>query len=151
MLFYTHIAFALLIGIIFSEYLPIGNQILFLILIALFGLSLDIDDANSKIGKKLGVISKLLNFFFGHRDFFHSFLFIIPVYLILSIFTPNYVSLAFLLGTCSHLVMDALTPAGVAPFYPWKKRVASFIKSGSWIEKVLFGVIILVILYLVFQ
>ena len=150
MLFYTHIAFALLIGLFFTEYFPVGNVIVFYIVLILSSLLLDIDDANSKVGKKLGIISNVLNFFFGHRDFFHSFLFIIPLYIILEIFTSSGASVAFLLGTCSHLVMDALTPSGVAAFYPLKHRMSFKIKTGGWGEKVLFLIILLVIFYKIF-
>lgn len=147
MLYYTHIAFAILIGIFAKDYFPVGNIILFFSILIISSLLLDIDDAGSKIGKKLGIISQLIEFFFDHRDFFHSFLFIIPVYLVLSIFTPSDVSIAFLLGSSSHLVLDSMTPAGIAAFYPFKYKVNGKIKTGSIGEKVLFGVILLIIFY----
>ena len=71
MLFYTHLVFSILISLIISDYFPY-NKTIFILLIALFSLFLDIDEAKSKIGKKMKIISIPVNFIFGHRDFIHS-------------------------------------------------------------------------------
>ncbi len=146
MLFYTHLTFSILVGIFALDYLSVGNKILFFLLMALFGILPDMDKSNSKIGKKLGIISQLINFIFGHRTFFHSFLFILPVYLIFSVFS-EILAIPFLLGMASHLVLDALTPKGIVPFYPLKLRVKGWLKTGKLGEKMLFLLILVVVLF----
>ncbi|MCK5283195.1 MAG: metal-dependent hydrolase [Nanoarchaeota archaeon] len=141
MLFYTHLAFSFLIGLVILDFFPIKNKLLFFSLLALFTSLPDIDSSKSKIGKKLGFFSKMINFIFGHRLFFHSFLFIIPIYISLSFFSDDIFAIAFLLGTSSHLVLDALTPEGIVPFYPLKYRVKGIIKIGRILEKLLFVLI----------
>lgn len=145
MLFYTHLAFSIFVGIFALDYLPIEDKILFFSLLILFTAIPDIDQANSKIGKKLGIFSKIINSIFGHRKFFHSFLFIIPTYLLFSIFS-EITAISFLLATSSHLILDALTPEGITPFYPLKFRVKGMIKTGGLLEKVLFALFIALII-----
>lgn len=137
MLFYTHLAFSVLVGIFTIDYLSINNKLLFFSLLLIFTLVPDIDAAKSKIGKKLSFFSKIINFIFGHRNFFHSLLFIILIYLIFSFFS-DLVAISFLIAASSHLILDALTLRGIAPFYPMKFRVKGFIKTGKLLEKMLF-------------
>jgi membrane-bound metal-dependent hydrolase YbcI (DUF457 family) len=75
---------------------------------------------------------------------FHSYLFIVPVYLLISFFS-GVISLAFLLAACSHLILDALTPEGITPFYPLKYRIKGVIKTNSTLEKI-FIIFLLIVL-----
>ena len=137
MLFYTHVAFSILIGLFLIDNVFVSNKIVFFIFLVLFSSFPDIDKSNSKIGKKFGIFSKLINFFVGHRSFFHSLLFIFLGYALLSVFS-DLIAFAFLIGTASHLVLDSMTPAGVAVFYPIQYRFKGRIKTSSLAEKVLF-------------
>ena len=145
MLFYTHIVFSVLIGLFFVDYFSVSNKIIFFVFLVLFSSFPDIDKSNSKIGKRFSLFSKLINFVFGHRNFFHSLLFLITGYLVISVFS-DLVGLAFLVSVASHLVLDALTPSGVAAFYPLKYRVKGWIKTGSLVEKLIFLAIIVLII-----
>lgn len=144
MLFYTHLVFSFLIGLFLIDYISVSNKILYFVFLILFSSVPDIDKSNSKIGKKFGLFSKLIYFIFGHRKFFHSFLFIVAFYLILSIFS-NLISIVFLIATISHLILDALTPEGIVPFYPLSYRFKGVIRTGSFVEKIIFLVIIILI------
>jgi inner membrane protein len=146
MLAYTHIVFSVLLGIYFIDLFPIKNSILFIIFLIFFSILPDIDSRKSKLGKKLGFISTLINLIFGHRNIFHSLIFIIPLFSLLSLFSPT-IALAFLLATSSHLILDALTPQGIAPFYPLKYRIKGFIKTNSLLEKLLFFIFVLLIIF----
>jgi len=137
MMFYTHLVFSLLVGVVALDYFSV-NIIFFFASLLFFTAFVDIDEPNSKIGRKLGVISWLMKFIFGHRTFFHSLLLIVPGYLLLSLLPYPELSLGFLLGTSSHLVLDALTKEGVMPFYPLRFKIRGFVRTGGWIEKILF-------------
>ena len=144
MLFYTHLLFSVLIGLYLLPYSNF-NKLIFIALIAFFSFFLDIDKANSKIGKKLGIISILINFIFGHRKLIHSLLFILAGYLILSLFS-NLLAISFLIGTLTHLILDSLTKEGVRLLYPLKFHVKGFIKTGSIIETILTIIFLLLII-----
>ena len=132
MLYYTHILFAIFLGGFF------GNGLYYYLLLVFFSLIMDVDEKRSIFGRKV----KVLHYIFGHRKFFHSLLFIILGYLILSLFS-ELLGIAFLIATGSHLILDALTPMGVMPFYPLKFKINGWIKTGGFTEKVI--VVVLVI------
>ena len=44
----------------------------------------------------------------------------------------------FFVGYISHLVLDCFTKMGVKLFWPLGFRVRGFVRSGSWVEDVLF-------------
>ena len=145
MLFYTHLAFSALIGLFLLDYLPFSNKLIFFLFLLLFSSLPDIDRSNSKFGKKVGFLSKIINFFAGHRNFFHSLLFLVLFYLLISIFS-DMIAVAFLIAVSSHLVLDALTPMGVAFLFPLNYRVKGVLKTGSMAEKALFLIFITLII-----
>ncbi|MBU4501700.1 MAG: metal-dependent hydrolase [Nanoarchaeota archaeon] len=148
MFYYTHLAFSFLIGLFLLDYLPIENKFIFFLFVFLFSSFPDIDKANSKIGKKFGALSKIIGFIFGHREIFHSLLFMVFGYILLSVFS-GLIAIAFLIAVASHLVLDALTPKGIMPFYPLKYKVRGVIKTGGLLEKLIFvGLIVLFIVKL---
>jgi inner membrane protein len=143
MLFPTHLAFAALVGLLSMDIFPVQNKFLFFTLVLLGGVLPDIDKANSKLGKKLGPVSKGINVAFGHRGFFHSFMFLISGYLILLMLTSKVIAFAFFMGVLSHLAIDSITPMGVAFFYPLKKhRFSGPVPTGDFGEKVVFLLIL---------
>ena len=136
MMFRTHLAFGFLIGLFAIQLIHPINQILFLSLVLFGSLFPDIDHPNSKIGRHF----KPINFLFEHRGFFHSFLFLPLLSLIIYyIIKTNIYTLPILVGYSSHLISDALTKEGVMPLHPLSKfRVKGVIKTGHLFEHFFF-------------
>jgi len=149
MMYYTHLAFGFLVSLIALNFINIENTILFILTTIFFSIFPDIDETRSKIGRKYNLISKIINFFFGHRGFIHTIY--IPLILFFSFSFINYdVSIAILIGYFSHLFLDAITKAGIRPLYPIiNKRINGPFKTNSIIEKIIFISIISVNLYLI--
>ena len=148
-MYYTHLAFGFLVSLIALNFINIENTILFILTTIFFSIFPDIDETRSKIGRKYNLISKIINFFFGHRGFIHTIY--IPLILFFSFSFINYdVSIAILIGYFSHLFLDAITKAGIRPLYPIiNKRINGPFKTNSIIEKIIFISIISVNLYLI--
>ena len=72
MMYYTHLAFGLLVSLLSLELFNIQNKLIFILVVILFSIFPDIDERKSKIGRKNKTISAIINFIFGHRGFFHS-------------------------------------------------------------------------------
>ncbi|MEQ6354075.1 metal-dependent hydrolase [Lysinibacillus sp. M3] len=101
----------------------------------------DICHGGSKIGRKLPIISKIVNTMFGHRSFTHSLLFLFLVGMLLHTFIPyKAISLGILLGMASHILLDMGTKKGVKLFFPVSisVRLPITTKTGSKAEKVVF-------------
>ncbi|MBG9453114.1 membrane protein [Lysinibacillus sphaericus] len=101
----------------------------------------DICHGGSKIGRKLPIISKIVNTMFGHRSFTHSLLFLFLVGMLLHTFIPyETISLGILLGIASHILLDMATKKGVKLFFPVSisVRLPITTKTGSKAEKVVF-------------
>ena len=139
MLFWTH----LIVGIFMALLLyPIStSHITFIVVLIISSLLPDIDSPTSKIGRN--GVSKTFSAFFKHRGIVHSVFFIVLIYFILRSFWME-ASLPFLIGYSTHLVLDLLTPRGLKPFWPFKKRIKGFIRSGSLFE-VFFFIVFLIL------
>ena len=87
----------------------------------------DIDHPKSYLGRRLPLLSKIINHVFGHRTFTHSLLFCIIISASL-MQTDTSVGIGMFFGILSHILLDMLTPfsKGVALFYPIKKRIGIF-------------------------
>lgn len=105
----------------------------------------DIDIPGSKITKIRGLkwisrpLSILINKLGGHRGVFHTpILYVVLSILLMLLHVPMFLVQGFLLGTLSHILLDALNPAGVPLFWPLsKKRVhIGNIKTGSFGESI---------------
>jgi membrane-bound metal-dependent hydrolase YbcI (DUF457 family) len=136
MLFYTHLAFALLTALYFMP-----EQILLVLLGAMIP---DIDNMHSTINRKL-YFTRLFTYFFGHRGFCHTLWFGLVLFIIISYLMPKYAG-AVLLGFASHLVADSLTKYGVNYLHPIATfRINGFIETGKGGEKlVLIGIILMI-------
>ena len=147
MMYYTHLAFGFLVSLIFIDIFDISNKLLFILITIVFSIFPDIDERKSKIGKKYKFASRIINFLFGHRGFFHSIY--IPLILYAVFYSTNAeISIAILAGYFSHLFMDAITKHGIRPLYPIvNRKINGFIKTNSILEKIIFLIIILLILY----
>ncbi|MBW3022991.1 metal-dependent hydrolase [Candidatus Woesearchaeota archaeon] len=134
-MFKTHIVAGFLAGILLIPYLNPANQILFMALVLIGAILPDIDHPNSKLGKRVKVVSM----FFEHRGFFHSFLVLPVIALILYYFTKtNFYSVPLVIGYISHLLTDAVTKEGIMVFHPISKaRIRGFIATGGAFEYVL--------------
>jgi len=145
MMFKTHVAFGFLAGILTIDYLSPANQILFISLVMLGAILPDIDHPNSKIGSKF----KIIGFLFEHRGFFHSFLMIPLISVLIFYFTRSYTLIMPLgIGYGSHLISDAVTKEGIMPLHPLTKiRIRGFIRTGGALEYILFFLIIIFAAY----
>ncbi|MDO8480558.1 MAG: metal-dependent hydrolase [Nanoarchaeota archaeon] len=133
MRFYTHLLFGLLIGKWIASVL--GFNWTFFLWVSLFSLLPDIDEPHSYLGRRLPFLSRPFQFFFGHRQLFHSLLLIVPVFLLLTFFPM--VAVAFLCGTLSHLLLDGLTKEGIFPLYPLKWKLRGPFRTGGMVEHLL--------------
>ena len=149
MMYYTHLAFGLLVSLISINIFNIKNEILFILIILFFSIFPDIDYTKSRIGKENKLLSKIINIIFGHRGLFHTIY--IPLILFFIFYNiNNELGIAILLGYFSHLFMDAINKKGIRLFYPLiNKKINGFFKTGSFVEKILFFILIFVDLYII--
>lgn len=144
MMYYTHIAFGLLLSLLYMEYFPVENKTVFILIAILFSIFPDIDYPKSKIGRKQKTISFLLKFLFGHRGMIHSIWIPVLLFSVLLLFNINIiVGIAVLIGYLSHLFLDMLTNEGIRPFYPlYGRRIRGFIRTNSLFEIIIFLAIV---------
>ncbi len=150
-----------LIGSNHIQFSLILNKALFYFMVGFGALLPDIDNARSKMGRKLGWISRGIQHAVGHRTLFHSFLglvlgaalavgleqlmeylllsrgYTLPVHIITS---THMVIIAVLFGCSMHIAADALTKEGVPLFWP-KPEYYGFppnrywrFRTGTWTE-----------------
>ena len=146
-MYYTHFAFGLLTALLFLDFFNIQNKLLFVLIVMFFSITPDIHDTKSRIGKQNKIMSKIINFIFGHRGFFHS------IYIRLILFfvfynINNEIGIAILIGYFSHLFVDGLTKNGIRPFYPLiNRKINGFFRTNSLLEKIFFLIVVLLDLY----
>lgn len=140
MLFYTHLTFALLLGLYFMP-----EKVL---LVLLGSMIPDIDNTHSKINRKLR-FTRIFSYLFKHRGFCHSIWFGIGLFMFLSYFLPNY-SLPILFGYISHLIIDSLTKQGINYLYPVARfQIRGFIETGMGGEKLVLIFLIICIVSMI--
>ncbi len=141
MLFRTHLLVALFFAFLMLNF--IENKLLFLIFVFIGNIIVDIDHYKSWIGRRLLIISWLINKIFGHRGIFHSL--IVPGIVLILSYYFGYFNLGsgFFIGYLSHLLADCLTIEGVRMFWPLKFRIRGFLRTGGLIENVLFYVLVI--------
>ena len=143
MLFKTHLAFGLLVGLFVLQYISVPDKYIFLLLVVFASLIPDIDQPNSKISHKIPVIPKILSIFSKHRGIFHSVFIAVLFALFVSYFSRSY-GIALFLGYTSHLLIDGFTKQGVNLLHPISKlRISGPIETGKIWELVLLVVIII--------
>jgi inner membrane protein len=114
----------------------------------------DICHGGSKIGRKLSVLSKIINTLFGHRTFTHSLLFIVIIAWLLTSFIPSdAVKAGVLAGMVSHYVLDMATKNGIKLFFPLSMTVRFPLttRTGSKIENLVFSILSLLSFYYGYQ
>jgi len=124
----------------------VSYKIIFIVIALLTTYIPDIDLESSKLGRKK--IFRPLQFFVKHRGAFHSFTFLFLLTFLFLIFVPR-IALGFFIGYASHLFADSLTISGIAPLFPWKRKIFWKIRTGGKIEKILFFVLLIVNLLLI--
>jgi len=98
-----------------------GHPVAGLITGAAAGLVPDVDYPGSLIGKYVRPLAVYLEEKAGHREITHTLLFCIPAGFVLGLLAGVITGsltliLAGILGTISHLVLDAMTKTGIRPF-----------------------------------
>ncbi len=127
MMFRTHFAFGLLIGLLFLPH--VQHILIFLPVLLVSSLIPDIDTAQSFIGRRAWIF-RPMQWIVRHRSFIHSFTFCIAVTLLFVLYIPI-IALPFFLGFSTHLFADALTVEGIRPFWPSKTELAGKIRTGG--------------------
>ena len=148
MMFFTHLLFGIFASVLYFNFFnPNINFLIIVFTIILASIIPDIDNPVSKIGRKF----KFVGFIFKHRGFFHSFLAIIIFGYIMFKLTSKELAIAFCFGYASHLIADAMTKKGVKLFHPFsKKALKGFIKTGGFLEWIVFFILIILILIIYF-
>ena len=148
-MFRSHVAFSLIIGLLTFKFFNL-NPYIYISLIMFFGIFIDLDSSKSYIGKKLGILSQIINFIFGHRKIFHSIWFTLALS-IGAYFLINGYFIAVLIGSLSHLILDSLTREGIMPFYPIKYKINGVFKTNGFFELIFFICLIIINFVLLFN
>lgn len=127
----SHLTYGLLIGAAVSITMPntIPVKIGLIGVSAISALLPDVDLPTTKVGRKLWIVSNIINKLFGHRGFIHSPFFCIAIAFILKqkCIIP-YVWLAFAVGYGSHIFLDLFNGPGIPLLYPLSKKRYHFAK-----------------------
>ncbi len=146
MIFRTHIAFSLLIGLFSYFYGLVDNWILFFLFLFLGAGFPDIDHKKSKFGRNF--FSRILGFFSKHRKIFHSLFFGAALAYLFFLYDKD-AGLGFFLGFLSHILLDSFTEEGINFLYPFRKFVfKGIIKTGGRLEAVLFYLLAIIDVFL---
>ncbi|AOV08143.1 metal-dependent hydrolase [Sporosarcina ureilytica] len=114
----------------------------------------DICHSGSKLGRKLPLLSKIINTLFGHRTFTHSLLFLVLIASLMNAFFPNdVVKTGILVGMVSHYILDMATRNGIKLFFPLNLTVRFPVttRTGSKVEGIVFSILTLISFYYGFQ
>jgi inner membrane protein len=133
MMFFTHLAFGIFLGLLMIkfDFLDINNNFLFLIIMIASSTIPDLDIATSIISKKTRNATYAISYFFKHRGIIHSIF--VPIILFIITYTINKdIALAIIIGYSSHIILDSLTKTGTRPFVPITKyKIKGFLKTHS--------------------
>ncbi len=139
MMFKTHLAFGFLVSLIVMRLLNINEILLFLFVALFFSIFPDIDNNDSKIGRRHKIISRI----FRHRGILHTVFPILVLVMIAWYLNFNIIAIAIITGYGSHLFIDGFTKAGINFLYPVSKlRISGFILTGSFVELILFLILL---------
>jgi len=138
MLLRTHLAFGVLMIILFLNH--VNDKLIFIVMVLVATVIPDLDISSSSWGRHL--IFRPLQFFVKHRGIIHSFTFAVLASILLAVFWPV-ASLGFFVGFSIHLICDSFTKDGIQPFWPLKARSRGFIATGGRIEDSLFVFLVL--------
>ncbi|NPE26379.1 metal-dependent hydrolase [Methanococcoides sp. SA1] len=131
MLFRTHVLFGVISFFILDLVLEMPVYVLIGVLVG--SVFVDLDCLKSKVGRRFWFLS----FWFRHRGFLHSLIGALIFSSVVGLF-DLWIGFGFFVGYVSHLVLDCLTWMGVRLFWPFDFKVRGFVRSGDWVEDVLF-------------
>lgn len=143
MLFRTHVLFGVLVWFLLDGFIEMPLFVLFWVLLG--SVFVDLDSSSSKIARKLWGISWL----FKHRGVLHSLAGCFVLSLLIGVLNL-WMGFGFFAGYLSHLIMDCFTFAGLKLFWPFGFRIKGFVRSGSWVEDVLFVSLLVADIWLAF-
>jgi len=137
--------FSLAVWFLLSYYVAVPFWVLgFVLLSTVF---VDIDIKNSRFGNRW--YFRPLQWVTSHRGVLHSLVACVLISLIVGSFNL-WAGFGFFVGYVSHLFLDCFTLSGVRLFWPFGFKVKGFVKSGSWVEDVVFVLILILnVLYVV--
>lgn len=139
MRWHTHVAFGFLAGLIAMKFISTGNIYIFFAFVLLGALAPDIDQPDSKMGRNLGIVSKLIKAVFGHRGVIHTVWGALLICGAVWLFWSHPYGNAMFTGFASHLFSDGLTKQGIKFLHPVSKaRISGFIRTGGVTELVFF-------------
>jgi membrane-bound metal-dependent hydrolase YbcI (DUF457 family) len=139
MLLRTHLAFAVLMIVLFVEH--VNSKLIFIGMVIVATVMPDLDSGFSSWGRHM--IFRPLQFFVKHRGIIHSFTFAVVASIALAVFWPVG-ALGFFVGYSVHLICDSFTKDGIQPFWPLRVRSSGFIRSGGRVEDSLFLMLVLI-------
>lgn len=114
----------------------------------------DICHSGSKIGRKLPVLSRIINLIFGHRTFTHSLLFLVIIAFVMNRFVQiEVVTAGLIAGMVSHYILDMATRSGIKLFFPIDLTVKFplTIRTGGLFENIIFSILAVASFYFGFQ
>lgn len=138
MLFRTHIVFSLMIYFLLSYILEMPFWVLGFVLFAT--VFVDIDIKNSKFGNHW--YFRPLQWTTKHRGVIHSLFAAVLLSLVIGSFNL-WAGFGFFVGYLSHLFLDCWTKSGMRLFWPLRWKIKGFVKSGSWVEDIIFVLLLL--------
>jgi inner membrane protein len=99
----------------------IGQPLAGVVVAGVVSLLPDIDSHESKIGRKIPLISLPINLIFGHRGVFHSLLALVIVFIVALFFFQTWV-VPITVGYLSHLLLDSFTLSKIPWLWPYPER-----------------------------
>jgi len=133
MLLRTHLMFAILVIILFLNY--VEYKLAFIIMVLVATAVPDFDNKKSSWGRH--IVFRPFQFFTKHRGMIHSFTTSVVLSVILAFFWPV-LSLGFFVGFSVHLITDSFTKSGIRPFWPLKIKSSGPLHTGGRIEESMF-------------
>lgn len=136
----THIAFGVLLGLLYYLF---SGHLWVILAIPFLSILMDVDEKHSYIGKR----AKLISWAFAHRGFFHSIWFLILSWLI-AFEISEVLADVILISYSGHLLLDALSKQGIRIFWPLKWQIRGPVRVGKWEEHLALGIILVLIVFL---
>jgi len=131
MLFRTHILFGLFVYFVLDCFIEMPFFVLVFVLVG--SVFVDLDSSSSKVGRRFFMLS----WFFKHRGFLHSLFACCLLFSVVGLFNL-WAGFGFFVGYLSHLMLDCFSRGGVGLFWPFGGKIRGFVRSGGWMEDVLF-------------
>jgi len=139
MLLRTHFIFNLFIFLLLLKLKILVFSLPLFIIFFLATCLPDIDIAGSFISKKTKPLSNFLHIITNHREEFHSLLFCLALSLIVFLITRNILFfIVFFVFYFLHLLLDSFNVSGIRWFWPLKWKTSGKIKTGRFLESLIF-------------